>query len=225
MTGSYTITWDSRWEDQEQDQGHNPTKMWNSVTVSPSFLEVWCWIKVIEVFLQNNMMSQWSWPCWFKIILLPYFILIEICMELNIWILELRQKPNLWGHSDKSTFVPNLNKFPHCVPEIKPSWECDRGTKLDDSPTYSGVPMISRSSWWLQTILDRPKSTILMSPRGELLVSRMFWGWRDVTAPVTHSTHTHTCTVRMDCDSPPSNILSFMDCASVLFMLYHFHGR
>lgn len=39
--------------------------------------------------------------------------------------------------------------------------------------------MISLSSWWLLTILDRPKSTILMSPRGELLVSRMFCGCRD----------------------------------------------
>lgn len=38
--------------------------------------------------------------------------------------------------------------------------------------------MISLSSWWLLTILDRPKSTILMSPRGELLVSRMFCGCR-----------------------------------------------
>lgn len=38
--------------------------------------------------------------------------------------------------------------------------------------------MISLSSWWLLTILDRPKSTILMLPRGELLVSRMFCGCR-----------------------------------------------
>lgn len=38
--------------------------------------------------------------------------------------------------------------------------------------------MISLSSWWLLTILDRPKSTILMSPRGELLVSKMFCGCR-----------------------------------------------
>lgn len=46
--------------------------------------------------------------------------------------------------------------------------------KSTDSPTYSGVPIISLSSRWLLTILDRPKSTILMSPRGEQLVSRMF---------------------------------------------------
>lgn len=43
-------------------------------------------------------------------------------------------------------------------------------------PTYSGVPMISLSSSLLFIILERPKSTILMSPRGDLLVSRIFWG-------------------------------------------------
>lgn len=45
------------------------------------------------------------------------------------------------------------------------------------SPTYSGVPMISLSSWFWHSLLERPKSTIFISPRGLALVSRIFWGW------------------------------------------------
>lgn len=47
------------------------------------------------------------------------------------------------------------------------------------SPTYSGVPMISLSSWFWHSLLERPKSTIFISPRGQALVSRIFWGWEE----------------------------------------------
>lgn len=50
--------------------------------------------------------------------------------------------------------------------------------EMSDSPTYSGVPRISRTSVTLSTRRDKPKSTIRMSPRGWALVNRMFWGWR-----------------------------------------------
>lgn len=49
---------------------------------------------------------------------------------------------------------------------------------MSDSPTYSGVPRISRTSVTLSTRRDKPKSTMRMSPRGWALVNRMFWGWR-----------------------------------------------
>lgn len=45
-------------------------------------------------------------------------------------------------------------------------------------PTYSGVPKISRTSCTASTCRDRPKSTMRMSPKGLLQVSRMFWGYR-----------------------------------------------
>lgn len=47
-----------------------------------------------------------------------------------------------------------------------------------DSPTYSGVPRISRTSVMLSMRRDKPKSTIRMSPRGVALVSSTFWGCR-----------------------------------------------
>lgn len=50
--------------------------------------------------------------------------------------------------------------------------------RRSDSPTYSGVPRISRNSDTLSTRRDKPKSTIRMSPSGLALVNRMFWGWR-----------------------------------------------
>lgn len=66
----------------------------------------------------------------------------------------------------------------HCSP--KPGQSPSQGdiTCHDNLPTYSGVPIISLSSSLLFIILERPKSTILMSPRGDLLVSRIFWGWK-----------------------------------------------
>lgn len=53
--------------------------------------------------------------------------------------------------------------------------------RKQDSPTYSGVPRISLTSVMLSMCLDKPKSTIRMSPRGLALVSKMFWGWRERT--------------------------------------------
>lgn len=50
--------------------------------------------------------------------------------------------------------------------------------RRSDSPTYSGVPRISRTSDTMSTRRDKPKSTIRMSPSGWALVNRMFWGWR-----------------------------------------------
>lgn len=50
--------------------------------------------------------------------------------------------------------------------------------KRQNLPMYSVVPRISRTSVMLSMRLDKPKSTIRMSPRGLALVSKMFWGWR-----------------------------------------------
>lgn len=62
--------------------------------------------------------------------------------------------------------------WPSFALQIKP-----KQINPSDSPVYSGVPKISRTSVLSSMCRDRPKSTILMSPSGWALVSRMFWGW------------------------------------------------
>lgn len=90
--------------------------------------------------------------------------------------LSLYTSSSLYWADKSSPLLSTRFFFAAVMPCIRGFEVCKWGTS--DSPTYSGVPRISRTSVTLSTRRDKPKSTIRMSPRGWALVNRMFWGWR-----------------------------------------------
>lgn len=99
----------------------------------------------IKVFLQKNMMSQWSWPHDLWDIKCHHFIIFysisHLCETLSqlVWILELVPKNSSIAESNWK-FVPNLRKFLQGLLEILHSREWDVRTYVTMWTNMDGQP-------------------------------------------------------------------------------------